>query len=146
MIIADNNEQEIYKWVCNQLAMKVLNTLTMGVLDKEGNLIAGISYFKKGQICLITAVAKNGSWCRPQTLSELLRIPFDLLKCKIAKFETSHKNQKANRFCKGIGCVKEGLLRYERPDGTHNVIWSLTKKEILKKGWYRNNGFKQSQF
>lgn len=144
MIIADNDNQDIYRWLCNTLAMKVASTLTMGVVDEKNDLVAAIAYFKKGQVCWITAAAKNGSWCKPQTLSELLRIPFELLKCKIAKFETSHKNKKANRFCKGIGCVREGLLRYERTDGTHNVIWSLTLKEISKKGWYRKNGFKQS--
>lgn len=137
MIIADNNDHEIYKWLCSALNMQVASNLTMGVIDKQGVFIAGVSYFKKGGVCLITAAAKNGSWCMPQTLSELLRIPFELLNCKIAKFEVSHKNEKANRFCRGIGCVKEGLLRFDRQDGTHNIVWSLTKKEILKKGWYR---------
>lgn len=137
MIIADNNNRDIYRWLCDTLKMDAASTLTMGVIDGKGNLIAAVAYFKKSKVCLMTAAAKNGSWCMPQTLSELLRIPFELLNCKIAKFEVSHKNEKANRFCRGIGCVKEGLLRFDRQDGTHNIVWSLTKKEILKKGWYR---------
>lgn len=142
MIRADNEKHDIYKWMCEKLGFNVAHTITVGVLE-EGELIAGISYHKNNKVCSITAVASNGSWCKPETLSELLRIPFDLLGCKIAKFETSVKNNKANRFCKGIGCVKEGLLRYAHHDGTHEIVWSLTKKEICKKGWYRY-GKKQS--
>lgn len=137
MVVADNDKKEIYKWVCEKLGYNVAETVTVGVLGPTQRLIAGISYYQKGKVCLISAAAEDSSWCMPETLSELLRIPFELLKCKVAKFETSHKNEKANRFCKGIGCVKEGLLRFDRDDGTHTVVWSLTKKEISKKGWYR---------
>lgn len=137
MVIADNNNHDIYKWVCGKLGYNAAQTVTVGVLGEHHELTAGITYFKKGAVCLISAAAENGSWCMPETLSELLRIPFTLLNCKVAKFETSHKNEKANRFCKGIGCVKEGILRFDREDGTHTIVWSLTKKEISKKGWYR---------
>ena len=137
MIIADNEKHDIHSWMCEKLGFDVAQSVTVGVLE-DGKLIAGISYFKKGLVCSITAVASNGSWCKPETLSELLRIPFDTLKCKVAKFETSVYNKVANRFCRGIGCVKEGLLRYAHNDGTHEIVWSLTKKEICKKGWYRN--------
>ena len=138
VIVADNNNKEIYTYICNELGFKVASTVCFGVLNKENKLVAGITFYRKGQVCLITAVAKNSTWCLPQTLSELFNIAFDFLKCKIAKFEVSHKNERANKFCKGIGCVKEGLLRYDRHDGTHNIVWSLTKKEVLKKGWYKN--------
>lgn len=137
VIIADNNKREIHQWLCNKLGFDVLQTVTVGVLNEQQRLIAGFSYYQNGKICQITACADTPRWCTPETLSELLRIPFDLLKCKIAKFETSNKNVKANRFCKGIGCVKEGVLRYAHHDGTHQVVWSLTKQEISKKGWYR---------
>jgi RimJ/RimL family protein N-acetyltransferase len=138
MVVADNNKHEIHKWLCDELKFPVAQTVTVGVLNENQRLIAGFSYFKDGPVCLITAYAKNPYWCGPGTLSELMRIPFELLGCKIAKFETSNKNVKANRFCKGIGCVKEGLLRYGHHDGTHRVVWSLTKREILDKGWYRH--------
>lgn len=137
MVIADNNRHDIHKWMCDALKFDVAQTVTLGVLNETQKLIAGFSYFKKGQICLITAYAENPNWCTPETLSELLRVPFEALGCKIAKFETSNKNEKANRFCKGIGCVREGILRYAHHDGTHQVVWSLTKREILNKGWYR---------
>lgn len=137
MVIADNDHKEIYNWLCKELGFVVAETVTLGVLDKEGKLIMAVSYYKDGPSCLLTAAAKDASWCKPETLSELLRIPFDDLGCKVARFEVSVKNARANRFCKGIGCVKEGLLRYAHHDGTHKVVWSLTKKEISKKGWYR---------
>lgn len=138
VILADNNKREIYNYVCKELKMPVASTVCFGVVDSKGELIGGFTFFKKDRVCLITAVAKSSRWCTPKTLSDLLDIPFDFLHCKIAKFEVSHKNDRANKFCKGIGCVKEGLLRYDRFDGTHNIVWSLTRKEILKKGWYRN--------
>lgn len=141
MVVADNNKQDIYNWVCERLGYKCANTVTVGVLGPTQRLIAGISYFQKGLVCLISAAADDSSWCMPETLSELLRIPFELLKCKVAKFEVSNKNVQANRFCKGIGCVKEGVLRYDRDDGTHTIVWSLTKKEISKKRWYRYGKF-----
>lgn len=136
MIIADNNKHDIHKWMCEKLGFDVAQTITVGVLV-EGELIAGISYEKNGLVCSITAVSSKSNWCRPETLSELLRIPFEMLGCKVAKFETSVYNKVANRFCKGIGCVKEGILRYAYNDGTHEIVWSLTKKELCKKGWYR---------
>lgn len=137
MVIADNDRKEIYKWLCDKLGFEVAETVTLGVLNEQGKLIMAVSYFKKGPSCLLTAAAENGSWCKPQTLTKILRVPFDDLGCKVARFEVSVKNEKANRFCKGIGCVKEGLLRYAHHDGTHQLVWSLTKKEISKKGWYR---------
>lgn len=138
MVIADNNNGDIYKWLCNELGYAPLETVTLGVLDDRQKLIMAVSYFKKGAVCLLSAAAINASWCKPETLSEILRVPFNELGCKVARFETSVKNAKANRFCKGIGCVKEGLLRYAHHDGTHQVVWSLTKKEISNKGWYRH--------
>lgn len=137
MVIADNNKHEIYAWLCEKLGFKVAETVTLGVLSETQKLIMAVSYYKDGPVCLLTAYADNASWCKPETLSELLRVPFDL-GAKVARFEVSVKNDKANRFCKGIGCVKEGLLRYAHHDGTHQVVWSLTKREILNKGWYRH--------
>ena len=137
MVIADNNHHEIYQWLCTRLGFDVAQTVTLGVLNENKKLIMAVAYFQKGQVCLLTAAADDASWCTPQTLSELLRVPFDL-GCKVARFEVSVKNAKANKFCKGIGCVKEGILRYAHHDGKHQVVWSLTKKEISKKGWYRH--------
>ena len=139
MVVADNDLHEVYKWLCNKLGLEVAQTVTVAVVDENKNIVAAISYYKDGPTCLISAAAENGSWCTPRTLSELLRIPFEMLVCKVARFEISHKNERANRFCKGIGCVKEGLLRYAHHDGTHKVVWSLTKKELVKKKWYRKN-------
>lgn len=138
MVVADNNKHEIHQWICKELGFNVAQTVTVGVVNDRQRLIGGFSFYKDGKICLVTAYAENPGWCTPETLSELLRIPFEMLDCKIAKFETSNKNEKANRFCKGIGCVKEGILRYAHHDGTHQVVWSLTKQELFKKGWYRN--------
>ena len=145
MVIADNNNQDVYKWLCNKLGFKVAQTVTVAVLH-EDKIVSAVSYFKDGPVCLITSAAENGSWCNPETLSELLRIPFDDLGCRVAKFETSVYNKNANRFCKGIGCVKEGLLRYAHHDGTHQVVWSLTNKELVKKKWYRYNRFNKNRF
>ena len=138
VIVCDNNKNEIYNYMCKELGFQPASTVCFGVVNSEGRLIGGFTFYREGFVCHITAVAKNSSWCTPKTLSELLDIPFDFLRCKIAKFEVSHKNERANRFCKGIGCVKEGLLRFDRHDGTHNIVWSLTRKEILKQGWYKN--------
>lgn len=138
MVIADNNNADIYKWLCNELGYAPLETVTLGVLDETQKLIMAVSYFKKGPNCLLSAAASSARWCKPETLSAILRVPFDDLGCKVARFEVSVKNKRANRFCKGIGCVKEGILRYAHHDGTHQVVWSLTKKEISKKGWYRH--------
>lgn len=137
MVVADNNSGDIYNWLSRELGYTPLATTTLGVLDEKDELIMAVSYFKKGASCLLSAAAKNAEWCKPETLTKLLRVPFDDLNCKVARFEISVKNKRANRFCKGIGCVKEGLLRFAHHDNTHQVVWSLTKKEISKKGWYR---------
>jgi len=138
MVIADNNAGDIYKWLCKELGYAPLETVTLGVLNDKDELIMAVAYFKKGASCLLSAAATKASWCKPETLTKILRVPFDDLNCKVARFEVSVKNARANRFCKGIGCVKEGILRYAHHDGTHQVVWSLTKKEISKKGWYRH--------
>lgn len=139
MVVADNDRHEVYNWLCKKLGFPVAQTVTVAVVDENKKITSAVSYFKNGPVCLITSAAENSSWCKPGTLSQLLRIPFDDLGCKVARFETSHKNEKANRFCKGIGCVKEGILRFAHHDGTHQVVWSLTKKELVKKKWYRFN-------
>lgn len=138
MVVADNNARDIYNWVCKSLKMTLSNTVTMGVVDDKGSLLAGIVYFVDDfRICHISVYAKSPLWLMPGRLNEILKIGFDMLDCKILKFEVSHKNARAIKLLKGLHLVQEGLLRFARKDGTHEIVFSLTKKEMFKKRWYR---------
>ena len=138
MVVADNENKEIYKYVCEKLNMNLAETITMAVMDDKGELLAGVVYYKDEYgICHISVQADKPTWALPKRLCDVLRVGFDFLKCKILKFEVSHKNTRAVKLLKGLGVVREGLLRFNRADGTHEIVFSLTEKEFRKKRWYR---------
>ena len=138
MVVADNEAKEIYNYVCEKLKMNLAESVTMGVLDDKGELLAGVVYYKDEYgICHISVYAEKPTWALPKRLCDVLRVGFEFLKCKILKFEVSHKNLRAVKLLKGLGVVREGLLRFNRADGTHEVVFSLTEKEFKKKRWYR---------
>lgn len=138
MVRVDNPQKEVYKFICDKLGMKISETLTIAIVNNKEELLAGLTYFLDSKnICYLTVVSNSPYWALPQTLSEICRIGFNDFKAKIIKCEVSNKNVKINKLLKGLGMVKEGLLRYGRQDGTHEIIYSITEKEFIKKRWYR---------
>ena len=138
MVKVDNENKDVYRFICDKLKMNILSNLTLAIVNDKEELLGGIAYYlDNNNICHLTVVSNSPYWALPQTLSEILKIGFNDFKAKIIKCEVSHKNTKIIRLLSGLGLVKEGLLRYARQDGTHEIVFSITEKEFIKKRWYR---------
>jgi hypothetical protein len=112
------------------------NDLTIGV--KCGKLLlAGVVYSVVGKVCCMTIYSTSPSWCTKANLSQLFELPFDIFDIKVVKAGVSHKNKKANKFLRRLKLREEGYLRYARSDGSHEVVFSLTLKELKEKRWYK---------
>lgn len=133
---ADGN---VYKWALDGLsqtegALQIPNHLTIAVRD-SGVIYAGIIFSVIGDICWLTIYAESPRWCQKGILSGIFEIALGL--GKIAKCGTGHKNKRINKLLWGLGLHREGMLRYSRPNGQHEIIWSITAKELKKKRWYK---------
>lgn len=137
MELVKDNGQRIYAWVIGGLAATgnfddCPNTLTIGV--RENNTIfAGIIYSKVGHVVYISIYAEHPKWCTPGILTRIFKVGFAL--GGICKAATDAENNKINRLMKGLGLVREGVLRRGRENGHDEIIWSLTEEEFATKRW-----------
>ncbi len=134
-IYKDNGD--IYNMVTKELKMEGLqNDLTIGLFNGK-ILLAGMVCSVVGKICYLTFYATSPKWCTKESLSRLFELPFKEFDIKIVKCATSHKNKKINRLLTKRKLREEGHLRYSRPDGSHEKVFSLTLKELKNKEWYK---------
>lgn len=137
MELVKDNENRIYDWVVAGLNKTERpgdypNTLTIGV--RENNTIfAGVIYSKVGHVVYISIYAEHPKWCTPGILTRIFKVGFAL--GGICKAATDAENNKINRLMKGLGLVKEGVLRRGRENGHDEIIWSLTEEEFATKRW-----------
>lgn len=139
--IAVDDSGKIYDWIISgvygdvKLADSHPNDLTLGLfVDKL--LIAGVIYHNVNDICYITFYAKNSKWSSKKNLSDIFSIPFEVFNSKIVKCSTSDKNKRVNKLLWGLKFRHEGHLRFGRPDGTDENVFSITEKELKQKRWY----------
>ena len=132
-IFKDENN-EVFNWVVNNLknGEDYKNDLTIAI-TLDNLVIAGVIYSLQNGICYLSIYSTSPKWA--SHLSKIFEIALNF--SPIVKCLTSSKNKKINKFLQGIGMVKEGVLRFERADGTHSVVWSLTEKELKKKRWFK---------
>ena len=138
MEIIKDVDGSIYSWVVENLdnGEDYKNDLTVGI--KVGNVyVCGIIYSTDKYATYLSIYATDPKWCTPNNLSRIFELPFKVFKTKIVKCLTSHKNKRINKLLWGLKLKEEGHLRFARADGTHLKIFSLTKKELEEKGWYK---------
>jgi len=136
-IVEDNGE--LYNWIkdSDDNYETLPNDLTIGLFNGKV-LLAGVVYSVTCKnICYITIKTASPKWCTKANLSRLFELPFEVFKVKVVKCATSHKNKRINRLLTKRKLREEGYLRYSRPDGSHERVFSLTLKELKNKEWYR---------
>ena len=128
------------QYICKSLGMdKIKNDLTIMIKSDNNELIAGIIYTYVNKICYLSLYAKSPKWCSRLILSRLFLIPFIKFKdCKIVKCGTSHNNKRINKLLRGLNLREEGYIRFARDDGSHEIIFSMTEKELKNKRWFKN--------
>lgn len=137
MELVKDNENRIYDWVVSGLNKTegtgdYPNTLTIGVRE-DNTIFAGVVYSKVGNVVYISIYAEHPKWCTPGILTRIFKVGFAL--GGICKAATDAENNKINRLMKGLGLVKEGVLRRGRENGHDEIIWSLTEEEFATKRW-----------
>lgn len=140
--IKDENK-EIYNWTITKLdgdkkqSLYYPNDLTVGIFN--GNiLLCGVIYSIVNNVCYVTFHAESPKWATKENLSKIFEIPFlEFDNCKIVKCGTSAKNKKVNKLLWGLKLRHEGHLRFGRPDGTDENVFSITYDELKNKRWYK---------
>ena len=130
---------EVYDFVMtglNEGNIEIPNSLTIGIHCGKV-LVAGVIYSVVGKICYMTIYTTTPKWCTKASLSRLFELPFGCFDIKITKAAVSHKNKGTCKFLRRLKMREEGYLRYARLDGSHDVVFSLTEKELKEKRWYK---------
>jgi hypothetical protein len=137
MVIFKDETGDVYDWVMQNLKTgeRMINTLTLGI--SNNNLCAGVVYSMERDNCYMTIYASSPKWCSRETLTLLFNIPFIELGAKIIRFMTSARNDRINKFLRGIGAKEEGRLRLARADGSDAMAFSIIYDELKRQRWYK---------
>lgn len=88
----------------------------------------------------VSCAADSPMWAHPQTIRDLLRIPFEDWACFMVWMAIPHTNEPAIRFNKGIGMKMAGPIRHMFGEGSHAVHMSMTRHEWARRWKERNDG------
>lgn len=140
MKIVRDDKNKIYTWVIENLNRtegigEYPNTLTLGLLDADDIIIAGVIYSAIGHMVYLSIYAKSPVWCQPGILTRIFNVGFSM--ATIVKCATDVDNLRINRLLHGLGMKKEGVLRRARDNGRDEIVWSLTKNEFNNQRWNR---------
>ena len=79
----------------------------------------------------VSIAAESPRWATRGVIHALLSYPFDQLGCERVQVTIPLRNARAQRFCKGIGFVREGVMR--RGFGSdHAVVMSMLRHEFAR--------------
>ena len=135
-------DNAVYKLVIDRLRetegeIEVHNSLTLGFLDDSDNkIIGGVIFSLTGRCCFFTIWADSVMWCSRSNLTNIFEIAFDFGAVAI-KCATNFHNFRVNKLVRGLGFRREGILRFQRPDGSDEIVWSMTKKEMKNQKWWK---------
>ena len=99
---------------------------------RGNNPVAGIVYHdwqEQHGTCQISMASVSPFWAQPQTIRDLLAIPFDQYRCQRVWTCIPADNVRALRFNAGIGMVREGILRRVFGRGRHGHVYGMTVEE-----------------
>lgn len=103
----------------------------MGVLDEDGQLIAGVVFHNYdpfvGNI-EVSCAAESARWGNRETFRTILRYAFDQIHCRRITAVTPRRATSARQFLQGLGFKREGSARFGF--GTDNaIIYGLLSEE-----------------
>jgi RimJ/RimL family protein N-acetyltransferase len=107
----------------------------IGVASDDGRrIIAGVVYHDyqpEHRTVQISMAARSALWARPNNIYALLSVPFEQYRVFKVWVAIPHDNQRAIRFCAGIGMKGEATLRHHFGRKRHAVIYSMTWDEYV---------------
>jgi hypothetical protein len=98
------------------------------------------SFDVRAKTVQISCASDSPMWAHPETIRELLRIPFEQYGCFMVWMAIPHTNEPALRFNKGIGMKMAGPVRHMFGEGSHAVHMSMTRHEWARRWKERNDG------
>lgn len=93
--------------------------------DRPLGAIVYHDYQKQAGTVQISMASVSPLWAQPQTVRDLLAIPFDQYKVRKVWTCIPHDNERAIRFNEGIGMKCEATLRHQFAQGRHAVIFGM---------------------
>lgn len=140
------HDKDVAEWVESRLAPAGLGHAprgefsTIAVFDEaRGKVLAGVCYHffethdDGTKSMAMTIAADSPMFATRGTIKALLHYPFEQLGCFKVWATTIHTNERAQRFLKGVGFVREGILRHQFGYKRHAAFWGLTKPEYLSR-------------
>ena len=101
------------------------NSSCIGLLDKEGNIVAGVWYEMYTKTSIMTHIAIDGKMSK-EFLAVIFDYPFVQLGVDKLIGPTSSSNEDAIRFNHKLGFVEEARIKDAYPDGDM-VLLTMTK-------------------
>ena len=77
----------------------------------------------------VIIAADDPRWCLPGVLRELFSFPFEYLQCTRVTAIIKHGNERSLKLCRGLGFVKEGVLRRGHNGKTNAILLSMLREE-----------------
>jgi len=115
------------QWVANRVngVFTPNNSSCIGLLDKDGNLVAGVWYEAYTKTSIMTHIAVEGRMSK-EFLSVIFDYPFVQLGVDKLIGPTNSNNNDAIRFNHKLGFVEEARIKDAYPDGDM-VLLTMTK-------------------
>ena len=127
-------------WICDRITPRP--TITEGeciaiVSDDGSRLYAGAIYHDwrpDTGLMELTAGSKAPGvyWAKPDVLAAMLHYPFRQLGVRKLVVHIPEGNERAQRFAKGAGMVRECLLRHHYGWKQHAIVWSMMDREYAR--------------
>lgn len=137
MRLVFGQDQAVGAWVVSRIPhVEDVRTLgpfaAIGVADDE-KLMAGCVFHNYAPAygnCEISFAADTARWATRGTIRALLSVPFQQYGCRRVSLVTPHDNERAQRFIRGIGFVREGCARDFFAPKRHAVLFGLLRREF----------------
>lgn len=109
-------DDSMHRWVASRILGEGdvfdQHLATLGVVDKNDNIIAGMVYHHpRGNSIEESFAAQSPRWAHPDVIGTLLAIAFEVLGFKRINSLIELNNERSIRITEGIGFKREGLLR-----------------------------------
>lgn len=122
-------DERVAAWVAKQLGLRPWEKCkAVAVVSAEGRPLGAAvyhTYYPEYGTVEMSIATVSPLWAQPQTIRDLLAIPFDQYKCRKVWATTASDNERAQRFLAGIGMKKEAVLRHQFAQGRHAVIFGM---------------------
>lgn len=109
-------------------------------------LIAAVAFYDYDPHCKVlqcAMAADTPMWAKPQTILDILRVPFELMMVRKLYVMVRSDNQRTIKFVRNIGFKEEGRLSEHFAPGLHAVVLGLKRNRYLSVTLKRLNGDQQ---